>query len=978
MNRNKYTFTFLVLLSFFFSCSNTSKTPIEYVNPFIGTGFHGHTYPGATAPFGAVQLSPDTRRGNWDASSGYHYSDSTIIGFSHTHLSGTGVIDFGDILFHPTIEEVSKKNTDGYNYSPLPFSHQNEEAYPGYYAVKLDNDIIVELTSSQYVGVHRYTFPKQQSAKIIIDLHHLLDNEHIYTAELIQSGKNEISGGRVTRGWVDNQHIYFVAQFSKPFKKIDFIKDFEKTDANEGKIVGNNVQIITHFEEASKEPIVIKVGLSLVSIENARKNLKNDMPHFNFEQIKNHTVESWNKKLSKIQVESNNEDDKTNFYTALYHTMVVPNIVSDSNGEYRQNDMKIGKLPNGNIQYNTFSLWDTFRAWHPMITLLDTTMVNNMVNSMLNIYDTSGELPIWSLSAGETNTMVGYHSVSVIADAYMKGIRGFDSEKALTAMVKSSEINKKGADYYIKYGFIPSNIRKESVSCLLEFAYDDWCIAQMAKAMNKLDLYYTYIERARNYVNIFDGYSKFFRGKRMDGNWESNFNSFEPGRDYTEATAWQYRFFVPHDVNGMVQLFGGTEYFSSALDDLFNVKSDIDGEMQDITGLIGQYAHGNEPSHHMPYLYSYIGKPWKTQAMTRRILKEMYQSTPEGIVGNEDCGQMSAWYILSSLGFYSVSPGNNQFIFTTPLWNKSTIKLANGKTLTVKANNPNENLYIESITLNGDTIKSNYITYNQLMQGGELKYTLSREPNKERGISSETLPYSLSKKDFVSIPYITKDVGLFVNNIEVEVNTATPNAEIRYTLDGSEPTEKSMLYKNPIFIDKTLDIKAKGYRDGYEPSRTFTIKATKANFMRPAVLKRTNNGVKYNYYEGKYQSVKDIVKTPRVAQGYFDFPRIDKAMKNDHFGYIFEGYIYIPETDVYEFQTRSDDGSMLYINNIEIVNNDGSHAMITASGKIALQKGFHSYKLYYFEDYEGEHLSWSWKRYNEKEFKPIPKENLYR
>lgn len=974
MQKNSLPFIILLSLTMVMSCSNTTKTPYEYVNPFIGTGFHGHTYPGATTPFGAVQLSPDTRQGNWDASSGYHYSDSTIIGFSHTHLSGTGVIDFGDILFRPTL----KADTVNHRYSPLSFSHKNEEASPGYYAVKLDNGINVELTATRYVGVHRYTFPNQQTPKIIIDLHHLLDNEHIYTSELILSGTNEISGGRVTRGWVDNQHIYFVAKFSSPITKVDFIKNSEKVAPSENKIDGDNIQAITYFQATNGEPITVKVGLSLVSIENARKNLENDMPHFNFEQIKHQTAELWRENLSKIQVESSNEDDKTNFYTALYHTMVVPNIVSDSNGEYRQNNMKIGKIAKGNIQYNTFSLWDTFRAWQPMITLLDTAMVNNMVSSMLNIYDTSGELPIWPLSAGETNTMIGYHAVSIIADAYMKGLRGFDSEKALKAMVKSSEINKKGADYYIKYGFIPSNIRKESVSCLLEFAYDDWCIAQMAKAMHKPNIYNTYINRAKNYVNVFDGNSNFFRGKRIDGNWETNFDPFEPGRDYTEATAWQYRFFVPQDVYGMTQLFGGKENFISALDDLFSVESNIEGEMQDITGLIGQYAQGNEPSHHMAYLYSYVGQPWKTQAMTRRILKEMYQPTPEGIIGNEDCGQMSAWYILSGLGFYSVTPGSNQFIITTPLWNKSTIKLANGKTLTVKANNPNENLYIESITLNRDTIKNNYITYEQLMQGGELKYKLSKEPNKERGISSETLPYSLSKKDFVSIPYITKDVGLFINNIEVEVNTATSNAEIRYTLDGSEPTEKSTLYKNSIFIDKTLDIKAKGYKEGYEPSRTFTIKATKANFMRPAVLKRTKNGVKYNYYEGKYQSVKDIVKTPRVAQGYFDSPRIDKAEKKDHFGYIFEGYIYIPKTDIYEFQTRSDDGSMLYINNIEVVNNDGSHAMITASGKIALQKGFHSYRLYYFEDYEGEHLSWSWKTYNEKEFYPIPKENLYR
>ena len=413
------------------------------------------------------------------------------------------------------------------------------------------------------------------------------------------------------------------------------------------------------FDNSNGEPVIAKVGLSIVSEKNARENLETEVIGFDFDAVRSAARSAWEQALSAITVKGGNTDDLKNFYTAMYHSMVVPNVVSDVNGEYRRHNMEIGQLPKGKVQYSTFSLWDTFRAWNPLMTLIDTTLVNNMINSFLDIYESSGELPIWPLSAGETGTMIGYHAVSVIADAYMKGIRGFDAEKALEAMVVSSEKNKKGADYYIQNGFIPSNIKKESISCLLEFAYDDWCIARMAQEMGKDDIYQKYIQRSQNYINVFDGNTKFFRPKRMDGNWETPFNPIEIGRAYTEATAWQYRFFVPHDVSGMAQLFGGKKEFITALDSIFTVESDVHGDLVDITGLIGQYVHGNEPSHHIAYLYDYVGQPWKTQEMTRRLLHEMYAPTPEGIIGNEDCGQMSGWYILSSLGIYSVCPGSN-------------------------------------------------------------------------------------------------------------------------------------------------------------------------------------------------------------------------------------------------------------------------------------------------------------------------------
>ncbi|MGL4852802.1 MAG: GH92 family glycosyl hydrolase [Phocaeicola sp.] len=961
----------LVFLCLASGCTPTAQEPIDYVSPLIGTGFHGHTYPGATRPFGAVQLSPDTRRGNWDACSGYHYSDSTLFGFSHTHLSGTGCIDLGDILFRPTTQPINL-TSEGDIYKPATFLHEQEKAVAGYYTVNLLNEEIkAELTATTYVGMHRYSYPQDGSAAIIVDLAHTLTDEYIYEAELEQTAPNELSGMRRTRGWVDNQYIYFVAQFSHPIDSIAYISNKKKV-APIGKLTGSNLQAILYFNTTVQPAVVSKVGLSLVSNENARTNLTSDVKGFDFDAVREESHRVWKEALTSITVEGGSEADKSNFYTALYHSLIVPNTVSDVNGEYRRHDLTIAQLPAGSKEYSTFSLWDTFRAWHPLMTLIDSTFVNGMVNSLLNVYDASGELPLWSLASGETETMIGYHAASVIADAYLKGIRNFDAEKALNALEISSEKNKKGADYYIKYGFIPSNIKKESVSCLLEFAYDDWCIAQMAKAMGREETYHKYIERSQNYVNAFDGSTRFFRGKRMDGNWESPFNPFQVGRAYTEATAWQYRFFVPHDVEGMVQLYGGKEAFTASLDSLFSVESKVDGTMQDITGLIGQYAHGNEPSHHMAYLYNYIGQPWKTQEMTRRLLHEMYQPTPEGISGNEDCGQMSAWYILSSLGLYSVCPGSNEFALTTPLFEKATIRLASGKELVITANQPAKNLYIDKVKFNGKVITENFITYAQLMEGGELTYSLTNRPNKERGTKQQDAPYSYTQELIVSMPYIVQDLHLFENQVEVSINSTTEGSTIYYTLDGTEPTESSIRYNTPFTLTETAHIKAKGFKEGFVASRTLHITATRAELKEALQVNPTQNGTSYSYYEGLYQKVADIEKSPLIEKGILGEPSIAGAKQKDHFAFIFSGLIQVPEDGIYTFQTRSDDGSILLINDEKVVDNDGSHAAIPATGRVALKKGFHSYKLYYFEDYEGEHLSWSWQTPSDSKLAPIP------
>ena len=955
--------TLLLLALAALGCSPRSADPVDYVNPFIGTGFHGHTYPGATTPFGMVQLSPDTRAGNWDACAGYHYSDTTIDGFSHTHLSGTGCADLADILFHPTTREIVIHDGECV-LQPYFFSHDDERASCGYYAVTLpDVNIGVELTAAPRTGVHRYTFTGKGPRQVIVDLLHTVTEERIDLCELRRTAPGELAGMRRTQGWVPDQYVFFAARFSEPFADVQ--------------LLGDKQAVLTFAPDV--RTLTIAVGLSSVSVENARMNSLAEVPELDFDAVHARAVGQWRKALGDIVVEGGSRDEMTNFYTAQYHTKLTPNLMSDVNGEYRRHDQTVARMPEGESYYSTFSLWDTFRAWNPLQTLVDTALVNDMIRSMLDMYDSTGELPIWPLASGETGTMIGYHAVSVIADAYLKGIRGYDADKALEAMIRSSNINKKGSDYYTVQGYIPSNIKRESVSCTLEYAYDDWAIARMAQAMGRDDVFGEYARRALNYVNVFDGSTCFFRGRQSDGNWSAPFEEFATGRDYTEATPWHYRFFVPHDVNGLIQLFGSREAFIREMDRLFTLESDeMQLDVSDVTGLMGQYAHGNEPSHHMAYLYNYVGQPWKTQELTRRLLHEMYAPTPEGIIGNEDCGQMSAWYVFSSLGFYPVCPGSNEFALTAPQFPKAVVRLANGRTLTVTADNPRRNVYIASVTLDGKPIDRNYITYDELMQGGELHFALRPRPDYERGTDDAAAPHSLTRGEVVSIPYTTQNVSLFTEPLAVALATTTSGAEIRYTLDGSEPTETSALYAAPVPVDRSLTLKAKGFKPGAAPSRTLTLEAEKAVFRKgaPAGETATRPGVAYSYYEGVFACVNDIRKGKYVSSGTMPAPSISQAPQEDHFAYVFTGLILIPERGVWEFMTKSDDGSVLMIGDRRVVDNDGSHASVMATGRVALEAGLHPYTLLYFEDYEGQDLSWGWKAPRAEGFEAIPEANL--
>ncbi len=942
--------------------TQTPADPVDLADPMVGTGFHGHTYPGATMPHGAVQLSPDTRANNWDACSGYHYSDSTLNGFSHTHLSGTGCADLGDIFVRPLAGNVSISDTP--LYSPVAFSHKDEKATPGYYSVRLGDGIDVELTATTRTGFHRYTFPEGQTANLVFDLNHSITEERLDSASITIDGPAEISGVRVSSGWTPNQYVYFVARFSQDFTATQLSDD-------------GHVAVLT-FENQGK-PIIAKVGLSIVSREGAALNLETETDEFgfDFDAVRAKAHETWAKALDAITVEGGTKEERATFYSALYHALVVPNIVNDVDGAYRRHDMSIDTVPAGQNRYSTLSLWDTHRSWHPLMTITDENIINDIVNSCLDMYESTGELPLWPLSAGETECMIGYHSASIIAEAYLKGIRGFDAEKALDAMIVSSNKNKKGSAEYIADGYIPANSKRESVSCTLEYAYNDWCIAQMAKELGREDVYNEYMRRAGNFANVFDGSTRFFRPRNADGGWETPFNIYQPGRAFTEANAWQYRFFAPQDIAGLEQLFGGREAFVSAMDSLYTNNTELDGEQSDITGTIGQYAHGNEPSHNFAFLYNFVGQPWKSQELVRYILDTMYKPTPEGICGNEDVGQMSAWYVLASLGLGPVAPASGEYTLSAPLFEKAIIKLGNGKTLIIKANNPTKNKFIKNVTFNGKTVEANYITHAALMEGGTLDFDLTDKAVTDRGTDPSWAPSSMTTETVVSLPYTPKDLSLFIEKADVDLLSPTEGAVIYYTLDGSEPTEASTRYEAPFAIDKSTTIKARAYKEGMQPSRTLSLNATRAENHPATQLSLTNKGVNYRYMEGNFTRTADLAGKAAKKSGVLPNVSIKDAEQPDHFGFVYDGYIDIPETGIYTFMVLSDDGSVLYIDGDKVVDNDGGHAAVAATGRVALEKGLHPYRLDYFEDYEGEELRWGWKVPGSEELAPIPDSALF-
>ncbi len=791
----KYHLLSLLLLLASISCSK--ETPIEnaqkdaplisYVNPFIGTGGHGHTYPGATMPFGMMQLSPDTRLDGWDGCSGYHYTDNYIYGFSHTHLSGTGVSDYGDILLMPTNTVVFNNGADGQPGYRAHFTHENETAEAGYYKVHLDSTAIdVELTVSNRSGMHRYKFQPGVDQIVVLDLEH---RDQVLESKVNVISDTEVDGFRHSKAWATDQMLFYNIQFSRPFTNI-YLLDEKKE--------GKKVKAAFQFDPKEGALLEIKIGISSVDEAGAKKNLEEEIGNKSFEEIRENAQEAWEKQLEKIIIESADDDYKTNFYTALYHTMIAPNLYSDVDGRYRGMDLNIHQTTNFDY-YTVFSLWDTYRAAHPLYTIIESERTNDFINTFLRKYDEGGIMPIWDLSACYTGCMIGYHAVPVIADAYLKGIRGYDADKALEAMKHSATRDHLGLKAYKAFGFIPVEEESESVSKTLEYAYDDWTIAQMANAMGNAEDFKIYSQRAQYYKNIFDPESQFMRG-RFRNTWFAPFDPYEVNFNYTEANSWQYSFYVPQDISGFIDLLGGKHQLESNLDQLFSAKLETSGRDQaDITGLIGQYAHGNEPSHHMAYLYNFVNKPHKTQEKVYQILTELYTNAPDGISGNEDCGQMSAWYIFSSLGFYPVTPASNNYIIGSPLFPKASINLENGNSFTVVAHNiSTENIYIESAFLNGKPLYKSFIAHDEIMKGGVLEFTMTSSPTDWATKEGEEPTTKIIEHKIVAAPYIAKGEVAFKENTEVVLKSVDRNASIYYSLNDGE----SQLYITPLTINE--------------------------------------------------------------------------------------------------------------------------------------------------------------------------------
>lgn len=734
----------LLCLGILFSVEQVlaQKQLTKYVDPYIGSAAHGHVFVGANVPFGAVQLGPTNVFEGWDWCSGYNYVSNTIIGFTHTHLSGTGIGDLNDILVMPATgpSQLDYVST---------FSHDKEVVKAGYYSVILDKyKIKAELTSSERVGFHRYTFPElQENPHVMLDLNAGVGWDSPVDTYVKQVDATTLVGYRHSKGWANDQRLYFAVKLSQPLNSLSLSDSSSSRSTNNQELKGKRVKAVLGFKSISQQSLKLKVGLSPVSYENALANIQAEIPGWDFDKVVAMADNKWEKELSKVKISADEETKKT-FYTAMYHTMIAPSVFDDANGDYRGTDKKIYHKP-GFTNYTTFSLWDTYRAFHPLFTFLHQDKVSDVVNSFLAIYKQQGKLPVWHLMGSETNTMIGYHAVPIIVDAYLKGFKGFDADLAYEAMKHSAMQKVEGIEYAQKIQYIPSDKVIESVAKGLEYAIDDWCIAQMAKKMNKTEDYKYFSKRAKLYSEYFDKQSRFMRGKLENGNWRTPFNPIASKHredDYTEGNAWQYTWLVPQDPEGLIGLFGGDAPFTKKLDTLFSMSSAMDaGSSPDISGLVGQYAQGNEPNHHIPYLYAYAGKPWKTANLVRQITDSLYTNKPDGLCGNEDLGQMSSWYVFSAMGFYPVNPANGTYVFGSPLINDAVISLPGNKKFHIKVQgNSKDNKYIQKALLNGKPYKKSYLRHKDMVAGGELTLFMGYKPSATWGVNPADRPRSLA------------------------------------------------------------------------------------------------------------------------------------------------------------------------------------------------------------------------------------------
>jgi len=746
---------------------NASETPgssgglTQFVDVFIGTGGHGHTYPGATVPFGMVQLSPDSGVGDWDHCSGYHISDTSIMGFTHTHLSGTGVGDMLDVLVMPAVgpvrTEPGPRDNPGAGYRSR-FSHAEERGEPGYYSVVLkDYGIKAELTATARVGMHRYTFPADPTSHFIVDLAHgsfdseNSDHSRVLSSEMRIAGNDTLVGGRRVGQWADGRFIHFAMRFSRPFAAAQMVSGAKLLEVSIPETRGTSLKCVLSFPTTSSEVIQVKVGLSAVSIEGALKNLEAEIPGWDFEGVRRAAKAVWERELQKIVIETPRAEHKKIFYTALYHALVAPTLFSDVDGQYRGMDLEVHRLPAREKNYTTYSLWDTYRALHPLYTLIQTERLPDMLNTLIRMAEQSSVgVPVWPLQACETGCMIGYHSASVLAEAYEKGVRGVDYKTAYEIWRKRAFVeNYRGLIQYRDLGFIPCDQEAEAVSKTLEYAYDDWAMAHLARAAGAMDDYRHLLERSRNYKNIIDPSITFMRGRLADGSWASPFDPRGMGyskkwRDFTESNSWQATFLNQHDVKEYMTLFGGEKEFVEKLDALFEQSSELPPDAPpDIAGMVGQYAHGNEPCHHVAYLYSYVGMPHRTQARVRFLLETMHHNAPDGLAGNEDCGQMSAWYIMSALGFYAVDPVSGNYVFGSPLFDRVTIDLGEGRRLVIETvGNGADKPYVQSVTWNGKPYDKSWFSHAEITKGGTFVLRMGDRPNEQFGASASDRPPS--------------------------------------------------------------------------------------------------------------------------------------------------------------------------------------------------------------------------------------------
>jgi len=958
----------LFLIPIILFCYSPVKVQaIDYtklVNPFMGTGDHGHTYPGAVLPHGMVQLSPDTRMENWDGSSGYHFSDNTIIGFSHTHLSGTGEPEFCDILFMPTVGDVrlvsgdEKKPDSGYRST---FSHQNEEASPGYYRVLLDDyKVTAELTATERTGFHRYTFPASSNSNIIIDLKH---RGHIMDSNLQILNDSTISGYTITTRWAIDKHIYFYARFSKPFKKFGIAINDTLVDRI-AIAKGKNLKAFVRFNTGEKEQILVKIGISAVSVEGAMKNLEAENRGWNFSGVKDEARKKWNQYLSKIEAEGGTQKERRIFYSSLYHAALAPNLFMDSDGQFRGADHQVHQAK-GFTNYTIFSLWDVFRTQMPLLTIIEPSRMNDFMKTFMEMYRIGGSLPVWEIQGTLSGNMIGKHALPLILDAYQKGIRDFDVELAYKGMKAAME----NLEYYNNLGFIPSDIEGTggSVAKVMEYSFNDWCLAEMAHILNMQDDYLLYQQRAQFYRNIFDSSTGFMRPKNKDYTWVTPFDPAEPSGNFVEGNAYQYSAFVPHDVNGLIQLLGGDARFVTWLDSLFTHKSKYDQIVVDASGLIGQYAHGNEPSHEIAYLYNYGGAAPKTQNYVREILNSLYDDAPAGLSGNEDCGQISAWYIMSAMGFYPVLPGEPSYSIGSPIFDKITLNLENGKRFMIRArNNSDKNRFIQSATLNGKAYTRSWFKHEDIVNGGELAFVMGEKPNYSWGTSKAARPFTRKLAEAVSMPYYRIKENYFFDKATVTLGSNTKGTKIYYTINGDEPTEKSMLYSKPFELCQSSEIKFFAEKDGLLTSTVVTAKIEKLKKIKLTVFKNYEGGhflpgLNYQYFEDHVMYVDELDRLKPKKVGITPCFSIEERENDGLFAFTYSGYIRIPKDGVYTFYLSTNDGGVLYLDGERFIDADGPRTATPSSRTVSLKAGTYKIGEKYFQMGGGFSNVVSWK-----------------